>query len=142
MPGFVDIRNELNILLGLLPKTSDPLHAIQVIQTTSRWLRGRSDETFWDDYNDSREWDEDDSRRGLVKDYDPGRWNSSRYSLPIEIRVRLGIQHLSAKNLPEAMVPPSPPQNPNVPLIPPPIACHIVRVWYIVLIRNRSNSSS
>jgi hypothetical protein len=96
----------LNILLGLLPKTGDPIQAIRLIHTTSRWLRGRSEETFWDDCGDSREWDENDLRRIKVKEYDAGKWDSSsRYSLPMEIRVRLGIQYLMASNLDEAMVP-------------------------------------
>ena len=101
----INTRNELNILLGLLPKTGDPMQAIRLIHTTSRWLRGRSEERFWDEFGDSREWDEDHSRRIKVKGYDAGKWDISRYALPIEIRVRLGIQYLLAKNLPEALVP-------------------------------------
>jgi hypothetical protein len=100
------LRNELNILLGLVPKEGDPEQAIKLIHSTSRWLRGRAEETFWDQEHDSREWDEygDDTRRATVKDYDPRKWGASRYSLPMEIRVKLGIQYLLAKNFSEAMV--------------------------------------
>jgi general transcription factor 3C polypeptide 3 (transcription factor C subunit 4) len=94
----------LNIYLGLLSTTAQPNLAICIIHSTSRWLHGRSSETFWDFRNDSREWDEDDIRRSEVPDYDPTKWDTSRYTLPMEIRIRLGINWVQAQNLPEAMV--------------------------------------
>ena len=97
-----DSRNELNVLLGLLSNTGNPEHTIRIIHSTSRWLRGRSDELFWDTLNDSREWDNDDSRRSQFSGYVPGKWDSSSYSLPMEIRVRLGINWLRALNFVEA----------------------------------------
>ena len=99
-------RNELNIYLGLLSNSrQQPTQSIRVIHSTSRWLHGRSAETFWDSLNDSREWDSDDSRRLQTRSYVPGKWDPSRYSLPMEIRVRLGINWLQAQNVNEAMVP-------------------------------------
>jgi hypothetical protein len=92
----------LNIFLGLISDSS--IDSIRIIHSTSRWLRGRSSEAFWDTYQNSREWDEDDTRRSQVSQYTPGEWNESRYSLPMEIRVRLGINWLRMQNLPEAMV--------------------------------------
>lgn len=82
------------------------MQAIRLIHSTSRWLRGRAEETFWDQVHDSREWDEpgDETRRGMMREYDPRKWDVSRYLLPMEIRVKLGIQYLMAKNLSEAMV--------------------------------------
>jgi general transcription factor 3C polypeptide 3 (transcription factor C subunit 4) len=95
----------LNIFLGLISGSS--IDSIRIIHNTTRWLRGRSSETFWDDFQDSREWDEDDARRSQITQYTPGEWNVPRYSLPMEIRVRLGISWLRIQNLPEAMVFPS-----------------------------------
>lgn len=94
----------MNIFLGLLSNSGHPLDSIRIIHTTSRWLRGRSSETFWDIINDSREWDEDDFRRSQVPSYISGKWDIERYSLPMEIRVRLGINWLRARNMNEAMV--------------------------------------
>ena len=76
----------MNIFLGLISDSS--IDSIRVIHSTSRWLRGRSSETFWDTFQDSREWDEDDTRRSQIAKYKPGEWNVSRYSLPMEIRER------------------------------------------------------
>jgi hypothetical protein len=95
----------LNIYLGLLSTSSQPKLSIDVIHSTSRWLHGRSSETFWDMQSDSREWDEDDTRKSQTLEYDPTKWDPSRYTLPIEIRVRLGINWVQAQNLSEAMVP-------------------------------------
>ena len=92
----------MNIFLGLISDSS--IDSIRTIHSTSRWLRGRSSETFWDTCQDSREWDEDDTRRSQVSQYTPGEWDQSRYSLPMEIHVRLGISWLRIQNLPEAMV--------------------------------------
>jgi hypothetical protein len=97
-------RNELNIFLGMLSNSGSPTDSIQIIHVTSRWLRGRSAETFWDNVNDSREWDENDLRRSEVPSYTAEKWDMSRYSLPIEIRVRLGINWIRAQNMDEAMV--------------------------------------
>lgn len=94
----------MNIFLGFLSKSGSPLDTIVIIHITSRWLRGRSAETFWNALNDSREWDENDTRRLEVPSFVAEKWDSSRYSLPMEIRVRLGINWLSAKNFDEAMV--------------------------------------
>jgi hypothetical protein len=97
-------RNELNILLLLLAQSRSPMQSIRIIHSTSRWLQGRSSEIFWDNIADSREWDIDDSRRIAVKEFIPGVHPPSRYTLPMEIRVRLGVNWLRANNHPEAMV--------------------------------------
>jgi general transcription factor 3C polypeptide 3 (transcription factor C subunit 4) len=94
----------LNILLGLLAPSGSAQHAIQTIHRTSRWLRGRAAERFWDTYQDSREWDEDDSRKSEVPSYVPGKWDAARYALPMEVRVHLGINWLRLQNMDEAMV--------------------------------------
>ena len=94
----------MNILLGLLAPSGSAQHAIQTIHRTSRWLRGRAAESFWDTYQDSREWDEDDSRKSEVPSYVPGKWDAARYALPMEVRVHLGINWLRLQNMDEAMV--------------------------------------
>jgi|SRR5579859_1713627 len=91
-------------MLLLLSTTATPIHSIRIIHSTSRWLRGRSSDTFWYSVTDSREWDEDDERRGQVDGYIPGKWSASRYTLPLEIRVRLGIAWLRGRNFDEALV--------------------------------------
>ena len=50
------------------------IDSIRIIHNTSRWLRGRSSETFWDDFQDSREWDEDDASKISDSTYTPGEW--------------------------------------------------------------------
>jgi hypothetical protein len=104
-PLRVNSRNELNIYLGFLLEEGNGPTCISTIHVTSRWLRGRYAETFWNlGPNDSREWDKDDTRRGEVVGYVPGTWDQSRYTLPVEIRVRLGIAWLLVRNFDEAMV--------------------------------------
>ena len=90
--------------MGLLSDSPTPAQSIRIVHTTSRWLRGRSAEVFWDNFKNSGEWDEDDERRSQSPYYVHGKWDPSRYSLPIEIRVRLGINWLRTNNLEEAMV--------------------------------------
>lgn len=104
-PLRFDGRNELNIYLGFLLEEGNGPTCISTIHVTSRWLRGRYAETFWNlGPDDSREWDKDDTRRREVVGYVPGTWDVSRYTLPIEIRVRLGIAWLLVRNFDEAMV--------------------------------------
>jgi hypothetical protein len=90
--------------MGLLSDSPTPEHSIRLIHSTSRWLRGRSGEVFWDNVNDSGEWDEGDERRSRSPYYAPGKGDVSRYTLPLEIRVRLGINWLRVNNLQEAIV--------------------------------------
>lgn len=97
-------RDELKFLVKMMAKAKQPERAIQTIHSTSRWLHGRSSETFWDLVQDSREWDENDSRRAQVQGYIPHEHPPSQYTLPLEIRVLLGLSWLQINNPTEAMV--------------------------------------
>ncbi|EXJ77260.1 hypothetical protein A1O3_10418 [Capronia epimyces CBS 606.96] len=73
-------------------------NAISTLKRLSRWLLGRDDETYWDEYSDDdREWDsEDDPRRTIVDQFVPGKHPPDAYGsgLPLELRVRLGVFRL------------------------------------------------
>lgn len=73
-------------------------NAINTLKRLSRWLLGREEETYWDEYpDDDREWDsEDDPRRTMVEQFVPGKYPPDAYGpgLPLELRVRLGVFRL------------------------------------------------
>lgn len=73
-------------------------NSLRVLKQLSRWLLGREDEDFWDQYSDDdREWDsEDDPRRTLVPQFVASRHPPDAYGpgLPLELRARLGILRL------------------------------------------------
>ncbi len=72
--------------------------AIKVCKQLSRWLLGREQETFWDAIaDDDREFDaEDDPRRLLLDEFQPGRYEPETYGvgLPLEVRAQLGVFRL------------------------------------------------
>ena len=74
-------------------------NSLKTLKQLSRWLQGRADETYWDEFNDDdREFDsEHDPRRVLVSEFVAGRHSLESYGvgIPIEIRVRLGMLRLS-----------------------------------------------
>lgn len=68
-------------------------------KTLSRWLVGRTEESFWDVFDDDREWDVGHSPRRLeTPGFDPEKYDSVLYgeSLPMELRVRFGLLRLHA----------------------------------------------
>ncbi|EXJ83101.1 hypothetical protein A1O1_06719 [Capronia coronata CBS 617.96] len=73
-------------------------NAISTLKQLSRWLLGREEETYWDEFSDDdREWDfEDDPRRIMVEQFVPGKYPHDTYGpgLPLELRVRLGVFRL------------------------------------------------
>ncbi len=73
-------------------------NSIANLKRLSRWLLGRQDETYWDEYTeDDREWDsEDEPRRVTVLQFIPGRHPPDAYGpgLPLELRSRLGMLRL------------------------------------------------
>lgn len=98
--------SELNIFAELYCMEKDWAKAIQTIKSLGRWLYGRASETYWDQINgDDREWDEDDRpRRCLVREFEPGRFPKESYTLPLELRVKLGLCRLRIGNEEEALV--------------------------------------
>jgi general transcription factor 3C polypeptide 3 (transcription factor C subunit 4) len=80
-------------------------NALKVLKQLSRWLLGRAEEAYWDQFtDDDREFDSDDEpRRALVPEFVPGKYPAEAYGagLPLEIRVRLGMLRL--RQGPEAL---------------------------------------
>jgi general transcription factor 3C polypeptide 3 (transcription factor C subunit 4) len=95
--------SELNILSELYAsKAAWPL-GIKALRQISRWIQERENQIFWDDnMNNDIEFDErkyDHPRFQKLKSHE----NSLDYSLPIDIRVQLGIFRLNNKNEDEAL---------------------------------------
>ena len=94
---------DVNSYSDLISKQQGDTHenieeAIKVCKQLSRWLLGREQERFWDDVTeDDREFDaEDDPRRSLLDDFQPGGFEQEAYGvgLPLEVRAQLGIFRL------------------------------------------------
>ncbi|KAJ9154733.1 Transcription factor tau subunit sfc4 [Pleurostoma richardsiae] len=80
--------------------------AILALRSVARWLVGRQDEPFWDDYElDDREWDREDDRRREVAEFDPHRYPAGTYgfSLPLDLRAKLAVYRLKLGHVDEAM---------------------------------------
>ncbi|KIX05535.1 uncharacterized protein Z518_06407 [Rhinocladiella mackenziei CBS 650.93] len=73
-------------------------NSIKVLKQLSRWLLGRHEEDFWDEFSDDdREWDsDDDPRRIMVSQFVSGQYPLDAYGigLPLELRVKLGLFRL------------------------------------------------
>jgi len=72
-------------------------NAILVLRQLCRWLLGREEDFFWDNFDDDREWDiEDEPRRIMVPQHIPDIFPAESYGLglPLEMRVQLGILRL------------------------------------------------
>lgn len=102
--------SDINIIADLYILSGQPERGLIQVKRASRYLLGRSQETFWDDVqDDDREWDAHDVPRRTnnldfkVDAHDPTTYGSG---LPLEIRVKLGILRLSCgkAHRPEAMV--------------------------------------
>ena len=66
--------------------------AIRELKSLSRWLLGRADESFWDDWEgDDREWDGDDLRRGGIPGFNKSIHGPYAFGigLPLDLRCRL-----------------------------------------------------
>ncbi|ESZ97604.1 hypothetical protein SBOR_2005 [Sclerotinia borealis F-4128] len=90
-------------LFGLMEKYED---GIKELRSVARWLVGRSGEDFWDNFiDDDREWDDDDLRRAECSQFDPKTYSSDTYgpSLPVELRIKLGLYRLSLGHHMEAL---------------------------------------
>lgn len=88
--------------------------AIKTITVASRWVLGRSEETYWDWEQDDREWDaEHEPRRVEVPQFGPGNYSLGTYGqgLLVELRAKLGFARLGkgSDHVKEALVCVSPP---------------------------------
>lgn len=66
----------------------------QELKEISRWLLGRREEAYWDQWvDDDREWDIHDDRRVAVPGFEPARFPQESYGrgLPIDLRAKLYV---------------------------------------------------
>ncbi|KXJ94601.1 hypothetical protein Micbo1qcDRAFT_193734 [Microdochium bolleyi] len=95
----------LTVLVELLIYVKKFTEAAYELKFLSRWLLGRDDETFWDEFpEDDREWDEDDMRRSAVDGFQSGRHPISSYGagLPLSLRTKLAVIRLELRHEEEA----------------------------------------
>jgi general transcription factor 3C polypeptide 3 (transcription factor C subunit 4) len=86
----------LNVYLDLLDHACEWDRALLRLRTLSRWVQGRQRETYWDNYDDDREFDvEDVPRRTIVPEF-VRKSSKANYgkAFPMEMRVKLGIYRL------------------------------------------------
>lgn len=95
--------SELNILSELYASKAAWVLGIKSLRQISRWIQERESQSFWDDNLDNDiEFDDrrnDDARFQKLKRHE----KSLDYTLPIDIRVQLGIFRLNNKNEDEAL---------------------------------------
>jgi len=97
----------LTVLIELLIYVKRFAEAAYELKNLARWLLQREDESFWDDYaDDDREWDEDNTRRAAVKDFQHERHPISSYGagLPLSLRTKLAVIRLELRHEEEATV--------------------------------------
>ncbi|KAF2121720.1 hypothetical protein BDV96DRAFT_536558 [Lophiotrema nucula] len=97
----------LNVYLDLLNLSNVYPKALTRARMLSRWIQGRKEETYWDDYADDREFDlAAEPRRTAVPQFS---LVSDQYNygggLPLDIRIKIGLFRLrqSPAQLEEAM---------------------------------------
>jgi len=98
----------INVYLDLVSKLNGPDEAARRLKQLSRWLLGRAEETYWDDFqDDDREFDvEHEPRRTIVEQFaNQERPDISSYGegLPLEIRIKLGNYRLESHKYSEAL---------------------------------------
>jgi general transcription factor 3C polypeptide 3 (transcription factor C subunit 4) len=94
---------DLNTLVELYHHQKLYTKAIKTIKKISRWILGREDETWWDDFKDDSEFDE---RRRKNRRFQKSlhRGNDQSYNLPIDLRVWLLLCRLeSGRDFDEAL---------------------------------------
>jgi general transcription factor 3C polypeptide 3 (transcription factor C subunit 4) len=112
-PNRDPFNNELdwemiNIYLDLLDRAGSYSFGVERLKSLARWKQGRRGETFWDEQEDDREFDIHDEPRRIstaqfVRSSQDAQYGST---LPLEIRVKLGLFRLRQSNedFAEAMV--------------------------------------
>ena len=64
------------------------------LKEVSRWLLGRREQTYWDQWvDDDREWDMHDDRRLVVPEFEPAQCPPESYGqgLPVDLRAKLYV---------------------------------------------------
>lgn len=84
--------------VALLVETGETAQAIVIFKRLARWISGRQDETFWEEYiEDDREFDQMHyPRRTEVKEFISNRYPEQNYgeALPLDLRAKLGVLRL------------------------------------------------
>ncbi|KAI1755350.1 hypothetical protein F4782DRAFT_488209 [Xylaria castorea] len=96
---------DIIIFTGLLAYTEHTKDALYELKSLARWLLGRPDEDFWDDWqDDDREWDVDNVRRIGFEDFHDGKYPERSYGsgLPLDLRTKLAVYRLKLGDLNEA----------------------------------------
>ena len=88
--------DHLNVYLDLLHRNLRSQQGLAQAKRLARWFLGRKQDTFWDAWDiDDREFDNDNSRRGHVVQFQQGRVTRdlTKYGdgLPLDIRVKMGM---------------------------------------------------
>lgn len=100
--------SDVNIYAELYSYLGQHDQGLKAIKSLARWLLGRKDEVMWDNFDeDDREWDADDSPRRIKADgFVPKKWPLDSYglSVPLELRVKLGLCRLKMGHEEEALV--------------------------------------
>ncbi|KAF2962966.1 hypothetical protein GQX73_g10607 [Xylaria multiplex] len=96
---------DINYFAGLLSYVEHTKDALYELKSLARWLLGRSDESFWDDWqDDDREWDIDSARRIGLENFQYGKYPESSYGsgLPLDMRTKLAVYRLKLGDVGEA----------------------------------------
>lgn len=99
--------SDVNIYVELYGYLGQYNEAIKELKSIARWMVGRQVEHYWDSVtNNDCEWDCDDLRRTKIPQFVIGKFPSESYgpSLPLELRVKLGLYRLQLDDHSEAMV--------------------------------------
>ncbi|KAL7784652.1 hypothetical protein V8C37DRAFT_395349 [Trichoderma ceciliae] len=89
--------HDIGIYVELIASTGNYAEAIHELKAVSRWLVGRVQEQYWDQWQvDDCEWDENDERRSHVSHFQDSLFSTELFgpSLPLDLRVRLAIYRL------------------------------------------------
>ncbi|KAJ5893348.1 hypothetical protein N7495_005039 [Penicillium taxi] len=90
--------SEINIYVELFGYVEQYEQGLVALKTLARWLLGRKEDYFWEDFtDDDREWDLQHSPRRIKTDgFIPGQWPDDSYGLglPLELRIKMGIFRL------------------------------------------------
>jgi general transcription factor 3C polypeptide 3 (transcription factor C subunit 4) len=105
---FLDtLWHDIGIYVELFASVSRYAEAIRELKSLARWVIGRANETFWDEWQqDDREWDEGDERRLMVPEFATTASSQQLYgsALSRDFRARLAIYRLGLGHDSEALV--------------------------------------
>ncbi|KAI6598929.1 hypothetical protein MCOR08_006065 [Pyricularia oryzae] len=98
---WIDVR----IFIELLASLEKYDEAAKWLKTLVRWLVGRNDGLLWDQCQDDREWDLDDTRRLEMEGFNQGEFLPQSYGhgLPLELRGKLAVYRFRTDMEDEAM---------------------------------------